>query len=119
MDNEFSPNPGKWTVSFIPADEISREFLLPVRAGYGILERAARVVKRKAFYYFSTTFGCRDLPRFAAICQVEIFILEFMTRYDMPADAPLCGIFGQEGALSDSDQNFICVPREYLPQRCG
>ena len=28
------------------------------------------------FYYFSTTFGGRDLPHFAAFCRVMNFILE-------------------------------------------
>jgi len=51
--------------------KVAGDFQLPVRAGYGILERAARVVKRTAFYYFSTTFGGPDLPRFAAICRVD------------------------------------------------
>ncbi len=51
---------------------------------YGILEPEIRSSKKIVFYYFLTTFGCRVLPRFAAICQVEIFILEFMTRFDIP-----------------------------------
>ena len=42
----------------IPADELSRDFMLPVQDGYGILEQAIRAVK-PAFYCFSAAFGCR------------------------------------------------------------
>ena len=97
---------------FIPVIGSDREFLLPVKAGYDILEPVIPSSKNFVFYYFSTTFGCRDLPRFAAICQVEIFILEFMTRFDIPRNAAGHGLIRQEGALSDSDQDFICVPRK-------
>lgn len=40
MDKRFYPYPAKWTVNCIPADEFGRDFLLPLRAGYDILERA-------------------------------------------------------------------------------
>ena len=80
MDRRFDPDPGKRTVIFIPADELSREFLLPVGAGYDILERASPGSKISAFYYFSTTFGCRDLPRMNST-------LEKMTRLDIPGNA--------------------------------
>ena len=44
MDGRFDPDPGKRTANFTPADELSREFLLPVGAGYGILEQVLRAI---------------------------------------------------------------------------
>ena len=69
MDRRFDPDPGKRTANFTPADELSREFLLPVGAGYGILEQAPQVVKNQHFTTFLLLLAaaiCRDLPRFAA-----------------------------------------------------
>ena len=44
---------------FIPADELSRDFMLPVRDGYGILEQAIRAVKPAILLLFC----CLWLPR--------------------------------------------------------
>ncbi len=44
MGRRFDSDPAKWTVNCIPADEFGRDFLLLLRAGYDILERAIRVV---------------------------------------------------------------------------
>jgi len=46
------------------------------------------------------------------ICRVDFYTLDFMTRYDMPGDAPYCGILRQERDLSDSDQDFVYLPRQ-------
>ena len=54
---------------FIPVIGSDREFLLPVKAGYDILEPVIPSSKNFVFYYFLTTFGCRVLPRFAAFCR--------------------------------------------------
>ena len=68
MDDEFSPNPEKLTVILNPVTRGGREFLLPVRAGYVILEQAPRVVKNQRFTTFLLLLAaaiCPVLPRFA------------------------------------------------------
>ena len=70
------------------------------------------VVEPPNFYYHLTTIHCRDLPRFAGFARFSGRNVRFSQSANRGKTSPC-------EALEAYDEDFIYLPRQYLPERGG